>query len=406
MHYTRVSLYAMMLAATGIPLYIHLPQFAAINLGMGLGTIGVILLAIRLVDMVQDPLMGWAIDRWPKAQAAFAMVAAAGLAVGYPVLFALTPGPYVTAKLVAVLVGIFAAYSLGSILLYGRSATLALKPEPDALMTLAAYREGGMLVGVVFAASAPAILVGLGAGAQAYGAFGLCLGGLALLSAVVTRPLWRRPAVLGGALSLAGLGQAGALRLLALALVNSLPVALTSTLFLFFVDDRLRLPGQAGLLLTVFFISAGVSVPVWLALRRRIGAKATLLVAMPLAIVCFAGTAFLGQGDLWAFGIICAASGAALGADTVLLPAMFSVALTRAGLQASLAFGIWAFAGKLGLALAAFAVMPVLEWNGFVPGQANSAHALNTLTLAYAVVPCVLKLASMAMVLRLKDADG
>ncbi|MEI6798893.1 MAG: MFS transporter, partial [Pseudomonadota bacterium] len=346
------------------------------------------------------------IDRWPKAQAAFAMAAAAGLAVGYPVLFSLAPGPYVTAKLVLVLVGVFSAYSLGSILLYGRSATLALRPEPDALMTLAAYREGGMLVGVVFAASAPAILLALGTGEQAYRDFGLTLGGLALLSAFVTRPLWRRPAVLGGALSLAGLGQAGALRLLALALVNSLPVALTSTLFLFFVEDRLQLPGKAGLLLTLFFLSAGFSVPIWLRLRGKIGGKATLMIAMPLAIACFIGSAFLTPGDLLGFAVICAASGAALGADTVLLPAMFSVALTRAGLQASLAFGIWAFAGKLGLALAAFAVMPILQWNGYAPGQANTAHALSTLTWAYAVVPCVLKVGALGMVLRLKDADG
>ena len=402
MHYPRVSLYAMMLAAAGIPLYIHLPQFASVNLGMGLGTIGAILLAIRLIDLVQDPLIGWAIDRWPKAQSAFAMTAAAGLAVGYPVLFSLTPGPYVTAKMMAVLVGIFSAYSLGSILLYGRSATLALRADPDALMTLAAYREGGMLAGVLLAASAPAVLVGLGASAQGYPAFGVTLGLLAVIAALATRPLWRRPVILGGALSLAGLGQAGALRLLALALVNSLPVALTSTLFLFFVEDRLHLTGKAGLLLTLFFLSAGVSVPLWLRLCGRIGAKATLLIAMPLAIVCFAGSAFLGSGDFVPFAVICAASGAALGADTVLLPAMFSVALTRAGLQASLAFGIWAFAGKLGLALAAFAVMPILQWNGFAPAQANSAQALMTLTLAYAVVPCVLKLGALAMVLRLK----
>ena len=406
MHYPRVSLYAAMLAAAGIPLYIHVPQFASVNLGMGLGTIGLILLVIRLIDLVQDPLIGWAIDRWPKAQTAFAMIAAAGLAIGYPVLFSLTPGPYLIAKMVAVLALLFAAYSLGSILLYGRSATLALRPEPDALMTLAAYREGGMLAGVLLAASAPAILVALGASAQGYPAFGMALGLLAVFAALVTQPIWRRPVILGGALSLAGLGQAGALRLLALALVNSLPVALTSTLFLFFVEDRLHLPGKAGLLLTLFFISAGISVPFWLRLRGRIGAKATLLIAMPLAIACFAGSAFLAQGDLVAFAVICAASGAALGADTVLLPAMFSVALTRAGLQASLAFGIWAFAGKLGLALAAFAVMPILEWNGFLPGQANSAQALTALTLAYAVVPCVLKLGAMAMVLRLKDADG
>ena len=406
MHYPRVSLYAMMLAAAGIPLYIHLPQFASVNLGMGLGTIGLILLVIRLIDLVQDPLIGWAIDRWPKAQAGFAMTAAAGLAIGYPLLFSLSPGPYLAAKVVVILIGIFSAYSLGSILLYGRSATLALRTEPDELMTLAAYREGGMLAGVLLAASAPAVMVALGAPSQGYPAFGLALGLLAVSAAFVTRPLWRRPVILGGALSLKGLGQAGALRLLTLALVNALPVALTSTLFLFFVEDRLRLTGKAGLLLTLFFLTAGLSVPFWLRLRGRIGAKATLLIAMPLAIACFAGSAFLTEGDLLAFALICAASGAALGADTVLLPAMFSVALTRAGLQASLAFGIWAFAGKLGLALAAFAVMPILQWNGFVPGQPNSAQALSTLTLAYAVVPCVLKLGAMAMVLRLKVEDG
>ena len=38
-----------------------------------------------------------------------------------------------------------------------------------------------------------------------------------------------RTPITGEGLSFAGLGQAGALRLLALALVNSLPVAITST---------------------------------------------------------------------------------------------------------------------------------------------------------------------------------
>lgn len=403
MQYPRVSLYALMLAAAGIPLYIHLPQFASVNLGIGLGTIGVILLVIRLIDLVQDPLIGWAIDRWPKAQAAFAISAAAGLALGFPLLFSLSPGPYLVAKLVMILILLFSAYSLGSILLYGRSATLAERPEPEALMTLAAFREGGMLAGVIIAALAPAAFAGLGAGGQGYGAFGMFLGGLAVMTAVATLPMWRRPAILGQSLSLAGLGQAGALRLLVLALVNSLPVAITSTLFLFFVEDRLQLPGMAGLLLTLFFLSAGLSVPIWTRISQRLGPKRTLLISMPLAIAGFVGAAFLGPGDLAGFAVICVAAGAALGSDTVLLPAMFSVALTKAGLKASLAFGIWAFAGKLGLALAAFIVMPLLQWNGFVPGQVNSALALTTLSIAYAVIPCVLKLGSLALVLTLPD---
>lgn len=125
MAHPRVSLYAMMLAAAGIPLYIHLPRFASVNLGLGLGAVGTILLAIRIIDLVQDPLIGWAIDRWPRAQSSFAVAAALGLAVGFPLLFSLSPGTQATVNLILILCLLFTAYSLGAILLYGRSATLA-----------------------------------------------------------------------------------------------------------------------------------------------------------------------------------------------------------------------------------------------------------------------------------------
>ncbi len=400
MLYPRVSLYALMLAAAGIPLYIHLPRFAAVNLGIGLGVIGTVLLVIRLVDLIQDPLIGWAIDRWPRAQALFATLAALGLAVGFPLLFSLPDGAKLPV-LVSVLILLFSAYSLGTILLYGRSATLAKRADAKDLMTLAAYREGGQLAGVVLAASAPALFVAFGASAQGYPAFGLFLGVLAIVTLIVTFPIWQRTPITGQGLSLTGLGQSGALRLLALALINSLPVAITSTLFLFFVEDRLQLPGKAGPLLILFFLSAGASVPLWARLSNRIGPKQTLMIAMPLAIAGFIGAASVSAGNLTGFALICLASGAALGADMVVLPAMFSVALTRAGLNASAAFGIWSFAGKLGLALAAFFTLPLLERSGFTPGQTNSAAALQTLNLAYAVLPCILKLGAFGMVLTL-----
>ncbi|MFZ0099679.1 MAG: MFS transporter [Gemmobacter sp.] len=399
--YPRVSLYALMLAAAGIPLYIHVPRFASTELEISLATIGTLLLIIRLVDLVQDPLIGWAIDRWPRAQGLFALSAAAGLAVGFPALFNLGPGPSVAWQLLATLVVLFTAYSLGSILLYGRSTTLALRPGAEELMVLAGWREGGTLAGVVIASIAPSIFYGLGAGGQGYPAFGLLLGAIAVVTALVTRPIWRRPPLAGEPLSASGLVRSGALRLLVIALVNSLPVAITSTLFLFFVEDRLKLAGWSGPLLVLFFLSAGVSVPLWTKLSGRIGARATLLVAMPLAILGFVGAALLAPGSLVGFAAICAASGVALGADMVILPAMFSVALSKAGLNASVAFGIWSFAGKLGLALAAFMVLPLLARNGFVPGQPNSPEALTSLAFAYALLPCGLKILAIGLVLRL-----
>lgn len=405
MAYPRVSLYALMLAAAGIPLYIHLPRFASVELGISLATIGSLLLVIRLVDLVQDPVLGWAIDRWPRAQLGFAIAAAAGLAIGFPLLFSLQPDPGVIWRLLAILVLLFSAYSLGMILLYGRSATLAASPEPRELMTLAAWREAGMLAGVVLAAMAPALLAGSGGAAGGYTRFGMLLGATAVLAAILTIPMWQRPVISGSRLSLPGLRSSGAMRLLVLALVNSLPVAITSTLFLFFVEDRLQLPGLAGPFLILFFLCAGLSVPGWARLSRRIGARAVLLVAMPLSIVGFIGAAFVAPGGAIAFAAICVASGAALGADMVVLPAMFSIVLTRAGLNASTAFGIWSLAGKLGLALAAFLVLPVLDASGFAPGQDNAPSAITTLTIAYAIVPCILKLCALALVLALPDED-
>ena len=138
--YPRASLYALMLAAAGIPLYIHLPRFAAVELGIGLAALGSLLLALRVIDLVQDPLIGWAIDRFPKAQNLFALSAAAGLALGFPLLFSVT-GQGGMLRLTAVLILLFSAYSLGMILLYARSATLAKSPTAPDLMRLAAWRE-------------------------------------------------------------------------------------------------------------------------------------------------------------------------------------------------------------------------------------------------------------------------
>lgn len=89
----------------------------------------------------------------------------------------------------------------------------------------------------------------------------------------------------------------------------------------------------------------------------------------------------------------------------VLLPVMISVALTKAMLKASLAFGSWAFAGKLWLQLAAFAVMPLLQLNGLFAGQVNNLKELDDLNQAHAVILCILKLGALGLVTTLPVQD-
>ena len=112
---------------------------------------------------------------------------------------------------------------------------------------------------------------------------------------------------------------------------------------------------------------------------------------MVMAIAAFLWTLTLGPGDGLAFALICAASGAALGADLTLLPAIFAQRLARLGTPEAAAFGLWSFMSKLSLALAALTILPALDALGFRPGAMNSETALLGLTLIYAALPCVLK---------------
>ncbi len=126
-------------------------------------------------------------------------------------------------------------------------------------------------------------------------------------------------------------------------------------MFLFFVESRLNAPEMAGPFLLLFFLSAALAAPLWGRAAERFGAKQVLLIAMFLAILAFASAVTLGTGDVWAFGLICVASGAALGADMTLLPALFARRMELISPGASEGFGLWSFVSKFTLALAAVA---------------------------------------------------
>ncbi len=163
------------------------------------------------------------------------------------------------------------------------------------------------------------------------------------------------------------------------------------------MESRLGAPGAEGPLLLLFFLAAALSTPLWMRAALRFGPKRALLLGMALAILSFAGAATLGTGDVLPFALICVASGAALGADMTLLPAIFARRMEQVSPGAGAGFGLWSFVSKLTLAFAAVGLFPLLEARGFVSGGTNTEAALWLLTILYALVPCALKLVAMAL---------
>ncbi len=188
-------------------------------------------------------------------------------------------------------------------------------------------------------------------------------------------------------------------RLLAIYLVNGIASAVPATLVLFFIRDRLQAPSYEPLFLAAYFAAAGLAIPLWVRVVARLGLARTWLIAMVLAIVVFGWAALLGAGDVAAFVIVCVLSGAALSADLTLPSAMLTGVIQRAGHsgRAEGAYvGWWSFATKLNLALAAGVSLPALQAFGYAPGS-RGEPALTALTLAYCLLPCVLKLAAAAL---------
>jgi Na+/melibiose symporter-like transporter len=117
------------------------------------------------------------------------------------------------------------------------------------------------------------------------------------------------------------------------------------------------------------------------------------------------GAAALSAGDTAPYLLICIASGAALGADLVVPPALLAGIIQRSGAQGQAEgrwFGWWSMATKLTLALAAGLALPLVQWLGYEPG-AREPQALLALGLVYALLPCGIKIIALILVWRFKN---
>jgi Na+/melibiose symporter-like transporter len=390
------------LAAAALPVYVHLPNLYGGVLGMNLALLGVVLLAARLADAFVDPLLGALADRMQRPRLLIALGVAL-LVAGLAAVF--NPPGALWWWLAAALVPVYLGYSLASIAFQAWGALLG--DTPHERTRVAAWREGFGLAGVVLASVAPTLLAPRMEDGLAR--FTLVLAWVAAACATLT--LLRAPhparAPAPEALRLqalaAPLGNPAFAGLLAAFVANGIAAALPATLVLFFVNDALRAPQLAGAFLAAYFLAGAASLPLWVALSRRLGKRNAWLASMAASVVAFAGALALGPGDLTGYTAVCLLSGLALGGDLALPPAMLADAIRARGDEprAGAYFGLWNFATKLNLALAAGLALPLLSAAGYVPG---GGAVLAPLYFAYCLLPCALKLVAAAILLKVPHA--
>lgn len=400
----RYGLMGLPLAFVALPLYVQLPNLYARHWGVPLASLGLLLLGARLFDALIDPMLGrWSDGLFAQSPARvlrWAGACAVGLALGFVALF-FPPVQSASALLAwagAALTWTYIAYSALGVMHQSWGARLGGNASQRSRVV--AWREGLGLVGVILASISP-LALGLPATTALF-FIALSAGWLAWRSAV--QPLTGTGAGARDSLTAPTLGlpwTRGAFRsLLAVFMVNGIASAVPATLLLFFVQDRLQAPASwEPLFLGSYFLSAALAIPLWLRLVQRLGLARTWGIGMALSIATFLFAAGLGAGDHTAFLLVCALSGTALGTDLALPAALLAGTIADCGDRGRAEgayFGWWNFAGKLNLALAAGLALPMLGALGYAPGSRDPA-ALQTLSIAYCLLPCALKLLAAAL---------
>ncbi len=399
------------LALLGLPLAVYLPPFWSGQMGLSLASVGLVLASVRLLDVVFDPTIGRVSDRLRSRFGRRRPVIAAGVPVGLvggALLFFPRQG--------AGALDLFAGYALvtlawSMISLPWQAWGAELSPEYGERTRIAAWRETGTLLGVAASAIVPAAL-GLVQPDAILHVLAVMTCVLALPSLVwllrgVPEPVLRvaaAPASIGVALRAAWANLPFRL-LLGAWLVNGVANGLPAVLFVLLCRDLLRAPEATGQLLLAYFLAGIAFVPFWTWLARRLGKHRAWAVAMLWSSAAFLPVLLLGPGDVWLFGAVCLASGAGLGADLALPPAMQAdvVELDEANSgeqRAGLFFAAWTMAQKAGTALAAGVGLGVLGLVGFQAGGEHDAVQLDTLIVLYCLVPVLLKLGAVRLVWR------
>ncbi len=403
----QYAVLALPLAFAGLPLYIHAPDFYTRNLGVNISLIGIVLMGVRLLDAFQDPVIGYISDRYAQRRFTILLVGVVLLILGMAAVFYGPVGSI--SPVIWFAIGMIGATTGFSIVTINFSMIGGLwRDAPTERTRIAAWREALTLLGLLIAVILPTVLqffpqfsgpvdpgdvyilsFWIFAAVMVVGllAFGHFMAGLS-----ADHPIYRSSHRQGLSFLpiLLGIDK----RFFILCFLTHLAAAFPGVTVLFFIRDYLAADHLAGLFLFLYFISGAVFMALWVRLADRLGREKAWFWAMILAVVTFIWATSMQPGDYLPYGVICVLSGAALGADLSLPPAILADRITalKAERQATQYYALLAFLPKISLAIAGGVSFLILGAFGFAAGTENTPQAVVVLIMLYALVPCLIKL--------------
>ena len=401
------SLPGLVTAIPTIPVFTLVPAFYAGQVGIGLALTGLLLFLSRAFDVITDPLIGRIADRAGNRGMRRLILLGALLAAPALVLLLAPPAGAGPAWLLLTSTCLYLGWTLIQIPYLTWGARLSSDYHQRTRLT--SGRELAAIIGILLSGSLPVLLGLFGlAEAERMAAFGI----IAVLVGIPAFTLLLRKVPSPAPFRKAAHDWRGItrnrlfLRLLLAWFINGLANGIPAVLFPLYCLHVLGVSDETrNLLLAVYFTSAIIGIPAWLAVSRRTSKHYSWSLAMLLTCPAFVVAAWLGPGDTAVFTVVCILTGLCLGADLALPPAIQADVADwdrlrfRRNRTAGL-FAFWNMGSKLALAAAAGLALPLAGMLGFDQGEPADG-ALRYLAMIYALLPCVIKIIAILLVRKL-----
>jgi GPH family glycoside/pentoside/hexuronide:cation symporter len=405
------------LAMAALPVVLNVSHFYGEILKLSLQIMGPIFIFARIVDAIQDPVIGLISDRFTRrgrrGRLAFVALMIPVLAAGFYMLFD-PPDAWFGSQtrmavwLIGALLLVHLGYSGVSISYHSHGAELTDDYNERTKVTVG--REVFGLLGMTLAVVLPTWLTFRLGDSDGYMALGLSFLPIVVLFSMPTL-VWAGPSVHPPVIHaernafiafFAPLKNRLFRRLLLVFVVNGAALGVAVTVMLFYVEHVLRGGKlQAGIILLVYFIAGAASVPVWLMVSKRTSKAAAWFIGMIMTAIVMACAIFIGPGDFYWFLAISVVTGFGIGADYGLPPSILADVInsTEGGDskgKTGTYFGLWALATKLATAIGAAGSLPVAAMLGFNP--AKGLYGTTALIIAYIVLPVMIKIVAALLV--------
>ena len=396
------------------PVSLFLPAFYTQDLGLGMATVGLVLMLSKFWDVATDPVIGYLSDRtrtrfgrrkpWILAAVPLVMISTYQLF--------LPPEDVDATFLLAWIMVLWFGWTLFNIPYFAWGAELS--PDYTDRTRITGWRTMAGLVGTLTAIAIPAAaqqFFGWGGRNSEtmliIGITGLCLIPLCVGVAGLFVPEKDNfvPAKRKIWAGLKIMWANGPFRRLLIAfLVSSLATSLTVPLFVLFITHVLGDPTAAPKFVLFHYGANLLGIPFWMWLARKTDKHITWLCSILIIGVMFPQFMWLNEGDVNLGLVLMVVIGFAVG-NIMVVPASMKAdvidldSVASGEDRAGLFFAAWSTVTKLVSALGVGISMPILAWMGFDPTIRNAPEQLFAFQVYFSFAPVVFYFAAAFLII-------